>query len=218
MTGLADYWRMYKARGIKRVFHEIYENALYDLIHGVDTQHYKPLNQYQSLPPEVLKHSVQYQPAYTSVIREAIIRAMHLLPASGSFVDLGCGKGKVMLEAHRFPFTKVHGVEIESNLASIAAQNLQRLYPTSTKYKIHCMNALDFIFPIDMAVLFLFNPFDEIILQQLLQKLETLCQQTQRNIVVIYVNPVFLNLFNQFKVCYTAHKYMQDLAVLQWKA
>ena len=43
-----------------------------------------------------------------------------------TFVDVGCGKGRAMLLALRFPFRQVLGVELSPELAVVAQDNLRR--------------------------------------------------------------------------------------------
>ena len=49
------------------------------------------------------------------------------LPRAGTFVDLGCGKGRAMVLAAEAGFTRVRGVELSPHLAEVARANLQRL-------------------------------------------------------------------------------------------
>ena len=50
-------------------------------------------------------------------------------PTTTTFVDLGCGKGRVVLAAARRPFRRVVGVEISSELAAIARANIEGYRP-----------------------------------------------------------------------------------------
>jgi tRNA G46 methylase TrmB len=43
-----------------------------------------------------------------------------------SLIDLGCGKGRVVLIASEYPFQSITGVEISSALSEIARQNAMR--------------------------------------------------------------------------------------------
>ena len=50
-------------------------------------------------------------------------------PATTTFVDLGCGKGRVVLAAAQRPFRRVVGVEISTELAAIARANVDAYRP-----------------------------------------------------------------------------------------
>lgn len=49
------------------------------------------------------------------------------LPRSGTFVDLGCGKGRAMILAAEAGFARIRGVELSPRLAAVARANLQRV-------------------------------------------------------------------------------------------
>jgi 16S rRNA G966 N2-methylase RsmD len=216
MTTVADYWKMYKARGVKRIIYEVWENALYDMIHGVDTQTYKPLNQYPVSLSQIIKNSVQYQPTYTSVIRHTIAKTAEFINRPVSFVDLGSGKGKVMLEAMRFNFTMVHGVEIDPELVGIAENNIKIMYPASLNYTLHLMDIGQYLFPQDLGIIFLFNPCDEVVLGEIIKNIDLQYQKYQKDIFIIYVNPIYLGLFEKCDIMYKQSKYMQDSVILRW--
>lgn len=43
------------------------------------------------------------------------------------FIDIGCGKGGVLLYASHYPFQRIAGVEIEDSLYEIAVNNFKKL-------------------------------------------------------------------------------------------
>jgi len=51
------------------------------------------------------------------------------LPRSGTFVDLGCGKGRAMILAAERGFAHIRGIELSPHLAATARANLQRVGP-----------------------------------------------------------------------------------------
>ncbi len=215
MTKLSDYWRIYKANGFKRVSDELFESAFYDLIYGVDTQTYKPIKKY-TIVDETLECSYQYQATYTSVVRKSLKRAWQFLDKPTSFLDAGCGKGKVLLEALRYNFSSVHGVEIDPELSKIAINNLKKRFPKKTNYNLFTGNIIDFTMPEDLGILFLFNPFNETILKVVVEKLEKLSLRTKRKILVVYVNPLHAELFSRWKVLHREKKFMQNSLLLQF--
>jgi Histone methylation protein DOT1 len=77
------------------------------------------------------------------------------------FVDLGSGKGKVVLIAGRLPYQQAIGVEIDNDLSSCAALNIRQARSRLRAQHIESVNAsvLDWAVPDDVSVLFMFNPF-----------------------------------------------------------
>ncbi|HEX5284750.1 MAG TPA: class I SAM-dependent methyltransferase [Bryocella sp.] len=81
-----------------------------------------------------------------------------------TFIDLGCGKGRALLLASRFPFREVVGIELNSRLAGIAQSNLKRwqsLAETSSPIRIIVGDATDPDLGGGPALLFLYNAFAE---------------------------------------------------------
>lgn len=122
---------------------------------------------------------------------------LHSLPVEledFEFVDFGSGKGRSLLVAAEFPFTKIAGIEISRELHEIARRNIQRYIAatrTDAKIDLHCMDATRYRFSREPVVLFLFNPFDETTLCEVVARLEESLREHPRDAVVIYVNPRF---------------------------
>lgn len=77
------------------------------------------------------------------------------------FVDLGCGKGRVMLLAARYPFRRVIGVEISEDLSATARRNVaaRRARLRCPAVEVITADALDYRIPDDATVVYIFNAF-----------------------------------------------------------
>ena len=71
-----------------------------------------------------------YVPTTASVIYE-ILSSIPLRPNKLVFVDMGSGKGRALLIASEFPFSKIVGIELSDNLHRIAQENVKRYKPAS---------------------------------------------------------------------------------------
>ncbi|HEX4811058.1 MAG TPA: class I SAM-dependent methyltransferase, partial [Bryobacteraceae bacterium] len=92
-----------------------------------------------------------------------------------TFVDIGSGKGRVLLIAAQYGFRRVVGVEFRRELHERALLNVQRWRasnPRSTNIECLNMNARDYIFPNEKLVLYLFNPFGDEIMKDVLGHLD----------------------------------------------
>ncbi len=77
------------------------------------------------------------------------------------FVDVGSGKGRVVLfAARRYPFRRVVGVEVSGELHALARRNVAALGP-ACRDRVELVNAdvNDWAVPDDATVFHLFNPF-----------------------------------------------------------
>lgn len=113
-------------------------------------------------------------------------------PEDYSFIDFGCGKGRMLMLAMALPFRKVVGIELRKELSEQATFNLQR-YRKAASRRATCMNinALDFEFPDEKLVLYFFNPFAGDVLQGVLQNLGRSLESSFRDVIVVLDMPLY---------------------------
>jgi CelD/BcsL family acetyltransferase involved in cellulose biosynthesis len=144
------------------------------------------------------RHAVHYEA--TSIPK--FEHAMRLLGhrADGfTFVDLGSGKGRVLMLAALRPFRRVIGVEISrrlhdaavANVAAFSARNLDKSAPIECL----CADASVHELPEGDVAVFLYNPFDAALLAQARDRMLSACARSARKLCVIYVNPLHHVLF-----------------------
>src|SRR5258708_34671904 len=92
-----------------------------------------------------------------------------------TFIDVGSGKGRVLLMAADYPFRRILGVELLPDLHRVAQANItaykndsQRCFALATV----AADARAFVFPAEPSVLYLFNPLPEAALIQMMSNLE----------------------------------------------
>jgi hypothetical protein len=80
---------------------------------------------------------------------------------SDVFVDLGSGKGKVLLIAGRLPLQRVVGVEIDEELSECANRNIRQAKPRLRAQSVESVAAsvLDWPIPDETSIIYLSNPF-----------------------------------------------------------
>src|ERR1700676_354958 len=91
------------------------------------------------------------------------------------FIDLGSGKGRTLLMASDYPFRRIVGVELLPSLHQVAQQNLRQYKNESQNccaLESICADATELPFPAEPTVLYLFNPFPESGLRQMIANLE----------------------------------------------
>jgi hypothetical protein len=113
------------------------------------------------------------------------------------FIDYGSGKGRALFCAEYCGFNQLIGVELDIELVELAKQNAKtysQKRPGSSFTFIH-QNALDYVIPTDAAVFYFFNPFSEVIMKQVAEKILESYNQNPREILVVYVNPKHKNVW-----------------------
>jgi SAM-dependent methyltransferase len=109
-----------------------------------------------------------------------------------SIVDLGCGKGRVMVASAYFGFTNITGIDFAKELCKEAILNMQKLQSAfpGINWKVIHANVLDYPIQPDDSVFFMFNPFAEETLNSFLDGLEASCKLFPRKTYFIYANPL----------------------------
>ena len=98
-----------------------------------------------------------------------------------------------MLVASEFSFREIIGVEISASLTKIARHNadlIARRFPRRPAIQVELGDAARFQFPAGNLVLFLYNPFDEEVIGNIVGTVSAALMDAQRTIYVIYYNPV----------------------------
>ena len=108
------------------------------------------------------------------------------------FLDLGSGKGRVLLLAAQHPFRRVIGVEISETLIAAARTNVSRCTAARVCHDIEILhaNAKDFEIPRDVTVLYLYNPFHGDILRRVFENIHRSLLAHPRRIRIVVNNPV----------------------------
>jgi SAM-dependent methyltransferase len=133
-----------------------------------------------------------YQPTEPGLFHE-MFRQLAIDFCEFTFIDLGSGKGRVLLMAADYPFRRIVGIELLQHLHQVAEENIRKYKSAAQKcFAIEsvCGDAREFIFPPEPTVLYLFNPLPEVGLERLIANLDLSLQRSSRPVYVIYHNPL----------------------------
>jgi SAM-dependent methyltransferase len=140
-----------------------------------------------------------YSAVAPSVFRQMCRRWMDTLAARSrvqafSFIDVGAGKGRALLLASELPFRKIIGVELSDDLSRLASQNIEiwkARHALRTPIRVVHQDILDFRWPRTPLAVYLYNPFERELAEELIERLRWAAKAGSRCIDVLYVNPVF---------------------------
>jgi SAM-dependent methyltransferase len=146
---------------------------------------------------ELKNASFHYQPSGAHVLDEAVAIS-GIDAASYSFIDYGCGKGRIVLLAAAKPFARAIGVEYSALLTAIAQTNsiifLARSGASVTP-EFWQGNAADYVPPEGPLFCYFYNSFGGDILARCLDQLQAAkARDAGRPILFAYVNPQFGDL------------------------
>ncbi len=192
--------------GLRKLIREIRELVIFkkldldsfDLKYGTDTSGIiKPGA--LDIPDDKVSHAIQYQTAIVEVFLD-ILSSLSICYEQFIFIDLGSGKGRALLLASQYPFKEIVGVELSEHLYRIACRNIE-IYHDETQ-KCHKISSVwkdvrDYSIPQENVVFYLFNPFDEQIIQSVLRNIEYLIHKYPGEVYIAYLKPVYRDAFDR---------------------
>jgi SAM-dependent methyltransferase len=159
----------------------------WDLLHSTDTCGQIPL---ASLDFQSENKALGFE--YHSVHPRITLSALATLGIkyeNYTFIDFGCGKGRVLLLASEFPFRRVVGVEFAPSLAETARRNLERYRSQSQRCKrteVICTDATKFRMPLEPEVLYFYSPFKGAVMDRVVQNIESSVESYPRDVLVLF--------------------------------
>lgn len=189
-----------RSRGIGRTLEMIFalpSNYIFDLRYGTNTARNLSLNTMEVVGSNKSRatwaESTQQGP-FRKLIRQL------QLPYDGDFVDLGSGKGKVLLLASEFPFENILGVEFAEELNTICRENIRRYgQKRSLRCNVQAITAdvVDYPFSGREEVIYISNPFDGIILGRVLENIVASIHANDRPIWIIYSTAIHRSVLDE---------------------
>ena len=144
-----------------------------------------------------------YQPTESVLFHEmiaALVQQARFDFHGFTFIDLGSGKGRTLLMASDYPFRRIVGVERLPALHQAARENLAKYENSSQQcfaIQAICGDAIEFPFPDEPILLFLFNPFPESGLRRVIGNLERSLLAHPRTVFVLYHNPLLEHVLSE---------------------
>jgi 16S rRNA G966 N2-methylase RsmD len=162
----------------------------FDLKYGIETASWAELSKLK-IYSENIERGKHYQPTHVLPLKK-FLKKLDLKP-DNIIVDLGSGKGRVLIVAAECGFKEVHGVEFSKILCNIAEKNcttfLQKTGSTAV-LKTFFTDVTKYSIKKSEDVFFLNNPFDDVVLRTVIENIKSSLKIRQRRIWIIYSNPI----------------------------
>ena len=129
-----------------------------------------------------------YEPASRRAVRKGLRRCR--IGRGDVLVDVGSGKGRVVLEAARHPCDRVVGIELLDNLHRRAIANARRFRGRMRCREIELVrgDAVAAGIPDDATVLFLFNPFVGDVAESFFARVAESLERNPRRLRLLYLH------------------------------
>jgi SAM-dependent methyltransferase len=164
------------------------ENLLFDWRNGTQTTRWHEVGELEASPGS--KHAYRYAPTLTRPLRK-LFRKLDL-PRDGTFLDLGCGKGVVLLLALAHGFRRVVGVDFSAQLCQQARRNVEvfvRRHKLGGTAEIVQGDAAAHAIDDDATAMYVFNAFEPVVWQAVLENVRQSIQRRPRRLVLVYHDP-----------------------------
>jgi SAM-dependent methyltransferase len=164
---------------------------VWDVMHAVDTCGDIPLA-LLDFPSASKTEGLEYHSHHPRLTRAAL-RAVNINHPNYTFIDFGCGKGRVILLASDFPYRKIVGLEFAPQLAETAEHNIRKYRHRSqkcTSIEVLCTDVVDYKLPLEPEVLYFYNPFKVEVMQRVAEEIEQSLKQAPRDIWVVQTGPM----------------------------
>jgi SAM-dependent methyltransferase len=114
------------------------------------------------------------------------------IDASDSFLDIGCGKGRVVAQAARRPFRRVIGVELSPELAESARRLLagEERRRRCGEVEIVVADVTAWEVPDDVTYVYVYNALSGTALSAMLHRIAESAVRSPRRLLLLYANPI----------------------------
>jgi len=180
VTGLAT------AKGTWHSARRLTERLVIDRRLGISTAGRITLDRLGLLHPE----RVSYEPSPWRTLR--LVIDPDEVSADDAFIDVGAGKGRVVIEAAmHYEFGRVIGLELSPELAEAARANLNAAIGIRCPdVEIIVGDVTEFSMPDDVTVVFLYNPFRGTIFQRFMVGILASLDRRPRVLRLVYRTPL----------------------------
>jgi Histone methylation protein DOT1 len=164
----------------------------FDLAHQVETSQRVHQSDLATDSPNWV-YGVGYWPTPVALVRE-VLSSLPVQHEQFTFIDLGSGKGRVLLLASDYPFKRIIGVEYAPELQQVACENIRRYESANQKCRVIqvvCQDMTEFALPEGPLVIFLYNPASEPVMRIVVKNIISSLRDCPRPALVVYVTPSY---------------------------
>ncbi|MEX0636080.1 MAG: class I SAM-dependent methyltransferase [Ferruginibacter sp.] len=164
-----------------------------------------------------IEHATIYMPISYDLLEDVF--AAVSIQQFNHLLDIGSGKGRALCVAAHAGVCKLSGIDISKEFCDISIKNLEHTATlfSNIQYKIYNNDAFYFDIPSDVDSIFLFNPFDEVIMSAVLENIEESLVLHPRKMTIMYANPMQKHLFKNYDYKEIYHtqklKYLEALVL-----
>jgi SAM-dependent methyltransferase len=191
---ISHFWYVATNWNIWMAFFMVYDNIRGSLRYGANT--FLPVELKDLTITNGDKKKASRYEAVSFYMLEKLLSAFQKVSGLTSIIDLGCGKGRVLMVAPHFGFTNIRGIDFAKELCAQAIANMREKEKqfSDIKWSVINDNVENYEIGSQDSVFFMFNPFTDAVLKRFLEKLDASCHQFPRSIYFLYASPQYQKL------------------------
>jgi len=191
---ISHFWYVATNWNIWMAFFMVYDNIRGSLKYGHNT--FIPVELKDLTVTNGDKKKASRYEAVSFYMLEKLLSAFRKVSGLTSIIDLGSGKGRVLMVAPHFGFTAITGIDFAKELCEQAIANMKEkeTHFPGIKWKVINENVENYDIGNQDSVFFMFNPFTEDVLKHFLEKLDHSCHEFPRSVYFLYASPQYQKL------------------------
>ncbi len=195
--------------GVRLGFFTFYHELKGERKYRINTTSFNNLSRF-NITGDQFVHATAYMPVNYFTI-EQLFSHLPENARAGTFLDIGCGKGRAMCVAGHYGFSKVCGIDFAKEMIDAAEKNLRETKQgiPGLDYQLWWQDMSLFELEKEVSTVFMFNPFDEVLMKTVVQKISSSLNKHPRPFYLLYASPWHEELFfgAGFDVLYRIKKY-----------
>ena len=173
----------------------IYDEVIGERKYKINTTDIEEINKLNIKDVDT-SNSNEYMPS-NFVLLEKVFTELNKYKHNKTFLDIGCGKGRTLFVAAHFGFEMLTGVEFIQAYCNYIQTEITKIKPQfpSASFQISCLDATQYTIPANVQTLFFYNPFNEKVMDKVIQNILASLSKAKRTLYIIYLSPVYQQKF-----------------------
>jgi amino acid adenylation domain-containing protein len=167
---------------------QVEQQTPFDSVYDVDTAEPVELWDLPEADARMVGRNARYSPTPVRTVRNAL-RKCDVRHEETTFVDVGCGKGRILLLAAELPFRRIVGVEASETLCDVARNNVKTASESLDGWNridvVHA-DATQFTIPDDAGLFYFYEPFSTDVSSVVLERIEESIRRKPRRVVLCF--------------------------------
>jgi len=196
--------RAIKNRSVMHLLTKVFYMYWFDIKYSLDTSSFKFMHELE-IESENKEYGIVYMPTDYQIFRN-VFKKLNCNFEKFTFVDFGCGKGKVLLLASDYGFKKLKGIEFSKELCDICTHNINKFQKRKKELNIQVIfnDCAEYNIDPEDNFFYFYNPFESVVFKRVLDNIDQSILKYKRKVFIVYIKPLCSNLFinRPYKILY----------------